>query len=169
MFRKYLQDKHLLKSKSKNGPLPHSPLSHVVEAYNRDNDNPPTLNKIAINWQDSLRSSVWNTETVNLLVVDFQEKVKTGSFPLVIFDDDTTNLDNLRMLCIDKLHRTQQACREHMKIEGFKDSQQREVTTRDLSYCNSQRQHLDRCNTHKHGVSGYHSFHHFVSNVFVDA
>ncbi|KAG1784530.1 uncharacterized protein HD556DRAFT_1451686 [Suillus plorans] len=83
-FRKYLRDKHLLKSKSKNGPLPQSPPSHVVEAYNRDNDNPPTLDKIAIDWQDSLRSSVWNTEAVDLLVVDFQEKVKTGSFPLML-------------------------------------------------------------------------------------
>ncbi|KAG1895980.1 uncharacterized protein F5891DRAFT_983830 [Suillus fuscotomentosus] len=151
-FRKYLRDKHLLKSKSKKGPLPQSFPSHVVEAYNHDNDNPPTLDKIAIDWQDSLRSSVWNAEAVDLLVVDFQEKVKTGSFPLVIFDDDTMNLDKLRVLCIDKLRSTQQACREHMKIEGFEDSQQREVATRDLSYRNSRRQHLDRYNTHKHGT-----------------
>ncbi|KAG2088937.1 uncharacterized protein F5147DRAFT_780815 [Suillus discolor] len=152
LFRKYLRDKHFLKLKSKNGPLPQSPPSHVVEAYNRDNDNPPTLDKIAIDWQDSLRSSVWNAEAVDLLVVDFQEKVKTGSFPLVIFDNDTMNLDNLCVLCINKLRRTQQACREHMKIEGFEDSQQREVATRDLSYRNSRRQHLDRCNTCKHGT-----------------
>ncbi|KAG2339088.1 hypothetical protein BDR05DRAFT_1003630 [Suillus weaverae] len=151
-FHKYLQEKHLLNYK--NGPLPQSPPSHVVEAYNHDNDNAPTLDKITIDWQDSLRSSVWNTEAIDLLVVDFQEKVKTGSFPLVIFDDDTMNLNNLHMLCINKLHRTQQAYREHIKIKGFTDSQQREVATRDLSTHNSRRQHLDWCNTRKHGMLG---------------
>jgi len=42
------------------------------------------------------------------MVVDFQQKIQTGSYPSVIFNDNTMNLDDLRVLCIDKLRRTQQ-------------------------------------------------------------
>jgi hypothetical protein len=88
------------------------------------------------------------------MVIDFQQRIQTGSYPSVTFDDDTMNLDNLRVLCIDKLRRTQQAYREHRKIEAFADVQDREDATREHSCRSIRRQHLDRLNTRKHGVSG---------------
>ncbi|KAG1858604.1 hypothetical protein C8R48DRAFT_674190 [Suillus tomentosus] len=149
-FRKYLRDKRLLNSK--NGPLPQSPPSQMVQAFNRDNESPPRLDNIAIDWNDSLRKSPWNTEVINLLVVDFQAKIKTGSYASILFDEDTMNLDDLRILCVDKLRRTHQAHRDHNKIEGFAHSQERENATRELASRSSRRQRLDRLNTRKHGT-----------------
>lgn len=89
-----------------------------------------------------------------MMVIDFQQKIQTGSYPSVTFDDDTMNLDNLRVLCIDKLRQTQQTYREHCKIEAFTDVQEREEATREHSCRSIRRQRLDRLNTRKHGVSG---------------
>ncbi|KAG1860039.1 hypothetical protein F4604DRAFT_1930349 [Suillus subluteus] len=130
-FRKYLQDKHLLISKT--GSLPQSPPLQVVQAFTDNNENPPSLDNIAIDWQDSLRSSLGNTEAINLMVVDFQQKIQTGSYPSVKFNDDTMNLDDLR-------------------IEAFADVQEREEATHEQSCCSIQRQRLDRLNTCKHGT-----------------
>lgn len=140
--------------KSKNCPLPQSPPPHIVRAFNEDNESPPSLDRIAIDWQDSLRSSSWNMEAINLIVIDFQEKVRTGSYASVIFDQDTMNLHELRGLCIDKLRRTHQAHREHSKIEDCSDMEDRQNAARQLSSRNARRQRLDRHNTRKHGVSG---------------
>ncbi|KAG2744787.1 hypothetical protein P692DRAFT_20670034, partial [Suillus brevipes Sb2] len=125
-FRKYLRDKRLLKFK--NGSLPQSPSSQMVQAFNRDNESPPHLDNIAIDWNDSL------------------------SYASVIFDEDTMNLDGLRELCIDKLRRTHQAHRDHSKIEGFSNSQERENATCEFASRSSRRQRLDRLNTRKHGT-----------------
>lgn len=140
----------------------------MVQAFNHDNENPPCLDNITIDWQESLRSSLWNIEAVNLLVVDFQEKIQTGCYPSVIFDEDTMNLDDLRVLCIDKLRRTQQAYRDRSKIAGLADLQQREEATREFSSRSTRRQRLDRLNTRKHGVSGLYYFPHFCLMVFAD-
>lgn len=126
----------------------------MIQAFNRDNESPPWLDNIAIDWNDSLRKSPWNTEVINLLVIDFQAKIKTGSYASIIFDKDMMNLDDLRILCINKLCRTHQAHHDHNKIEGFAHSQERENATCELASCSSRRQHLDRLNTRKHGVSG---------------
>ncbi|KAG1726978.1 uncharacterized protein EDB91DRAFT_1086593 [Suillus paluster] len=75
----YLWEKHLLRSKT--GPLPQSPLSQMVHTFIHYNESPPSLGNITIDWQDSLRSSLWNMEAINLMVVDFQEKIQTGSYP----------------------------------------------------------------------------------------
>ncbi|KAG2094399.1 uncharacterized protein F5147DRAFT_779002 [Suillus discolor] len=150
VFRTYLREKRLLKYKS--GPLPQSPPPQMVQAFNHDNENPPSLDNITIDWQDSLRSSLWNTEAVNLLVVDFQQKIQTGCYPLVIFDEDMMSLDDLRVLCIIKLRRTQQAYRDRNKIAGLADLQQREEATHELSSRSTRRQRLDRLNTRKHGT-----------------
>ncbi|KAG0692290.1 hypothetical protein DFH29DRAFT_1008929 [Suillus ampliporus] len=147
-FQIYLREKRLLQLKA--GPLPQSPLPQMVQAFNHDNENPPCLDNITIDWQDSLRSSLWNTEAVNLLVMDFQEKIQTGCYPSVIFDEDTMNLDDLHVLCIDKLCQTQQAYRDHSKIAGLADLQQREEATCELSSRSTRRQRLDRLNTCKH-------------------
>ncbi|KAG1736397.1 uncharacterized protein EDB91DRAFT_1250010 [Suillus paluster] len=149
-FRIYLREKHLLRSKT--GPLPQSPLSQMVHAFTHYNESSPSLGNITIDWQDSLRSSLWNTEVINLMVVDFQEKIQTGSYPSVIFNEDTMNLGDLRLLCIDKLRRTQQAYRQRSKIEEFRDIQEREEATRELSSHSTRRQCLDRLNTCKHGT-----------------
>ncbi|KAG2740865.1 hypothetical protein P692DRAFT_20851248 [Suillus brevipes Sb2] len=149
-FRIYLREKRLLQFKA--GPLPQSPPPQMVQAFNHDNENPPCLDNITIDWQESLRSSLWNIEAVNLLVVDFQEKIQTGCYPSVIFDEDTMNLDDLRVLCIDKLRRTQQAYRDRSKIAGLADLQQREEATREFSSRSTRRQRLDRLNTRKHGT-----------------
>ncbi|KAG2086482.1 hypothetical protein BD769DRAFT_1396842 [Suillus cothurnatus] len=69
------EDKHLLQSKT--GSLPQSPLSQAVQAFTNNNENPPSLDNIAIDWRDFLRSSLWNTEVINLMVVDFQQKIQT--------------------------------------------------------------------------------------------
>ncbi|KAG1846959.1 hypothetical protein C8R48DRAFT_779409 [Suillus tomentosus] len=126
------------------------PPSQMAQAFNRDNESPPRLDNIAIDWNDSLRKSPWNTEVINLLVVDFQAKIKTGSYASILFDKDMMNLDDLRILCVDKLRRTHQAHRDHNKIKGFAHSQERENATRELASRSSQRQCLDRLNTHKH-------------------
>lgn len=140
----------------------------MVQAFNRDNESPPRLDNIAIDWNDSLRSSPWNTEVINLLVVDFQANIKTGSYASVIFDEDTMNLDDLRVLCIDKLRRTHQAHRDHSKIEGFANSQERENATCEFASRSSRRQRLDRLNTRRHGVIGPHYIHYRVIHVFSD-
>ncbi|KAG2116188.1 hypothetical protein BD769DRAFT_1391078 [Suillus cothurnatus] len=123
-----------------------------VQAFTNNNENPPSLDNIAIDWQDSLRSSLWNMEAINLMVVDFQQKIQTGSYPSVIFNDDTMNLDDLHVLCIDKLCRTQQTYRERRKIEAFADVQEREEATHEQSCHSTRRQRLDRLNTRKHGM-----------------
>ncbi|KAG1763983.1 hypothetical protein EV702DRAFT_1051523 [Suillus placidus] len=137
----YLWDKHLLKFKS--GALLQSPPLQMVQAFNHDNENPPSLDNITIDWQDSLRSSLWNTEAVNLLVVDFQQRIQTGYYPSVVFDEDTMSLDDLRVLCIIKLRRTQQTYRDRSKIAALADLQQREEATHELSSRSTRRQHLD--------------------------
>jgi hypothetical protein len=73
------------------------------------------------------------------MVVDFQQKIQTGSYPSVIFNDDMMNLDDLCMLCIDKLRQTQQTYREHCKIEAFADVQEREEATHEQSCHSTQR------------------------------
>jgi hypothetical protein len=109
----------------------------MVQAFNRDNESPPRLDNIAIDWNDSLRRSPWNIEAINLLVVDFQANIKTGTYASVIFDGDTMNLDDLHELCIDKLRHTHQAHRDHSKIEGFANSQEREDATCEFASCSS--------------------------------
>ncbi|KAG2137102.1 uncharacterized protein EDB93DRAFT_1253719 [Suillus bovinus] len=100
-FHTYLQEKGLLKGK--NNLLPKSPPTETVQAFNKDNNGCPTLGNLSIDWSDSLKKSPWNTEAVNLLAVDFQMKVKTGIYSKVVFNDKTMNLDDLRLLCINKL------------------------------------------------------------------
>ncbi|KAG1862605.1 hypothetical protein F4604DRAFT_1683753 [Suillus subluteus] len=84
-FQKYLWDKCLLISKT--GSLPQSPPLQAVQAFTDNNENPPSLDNIAIDWQDSLRSSLWNTEAINLMVVDFQQKIQTERRKIEAFTD----------------------------------------------------------------------------------
>ncbi|KAG2065539.1 hypothetical protein BDR04DRAFT_1121805 [Suillus decipiens] len=75
--------------------LPQPPPPGTLHAFNDNNDCSPTLDDISIDWNDSLKKSLWNTEVINLLVIDFQAKVSNGIFEKVIFNPGTMSLDNL--------------------------------------------------------------------------
>ncbi|KAG1853457.1 hypothetical protein DFJ58DRAFT_841640 [Suillus subalutaceus] len=77
-FHSYLGEKRLLKGK--NGSLPQSPPIKTIQAFNHDHNCCPTLEDLSIDWSDSLKKSSWNTEVMNLLVIDFQAKIKNGTY-----------------------------------------------------------------------------------------
>ncbi|KAG1796869.1 hypothetical protein EV424DRAFT_1546852 [Suillus variegatus] len=149
-FRSYLQEKRVLKGK--NGSLPQSPPIKTIQAFNHNHDCCPTLDDLSIDWSDSLKKSSWNTEVINILVVDFQLKIKNGTYVQVLFHTEAMSLDNLRSLCIDKLRRTQFECRQRTQIGKYSNLEEMNSASRALSGRNEQRQHLDRCNTRKHGT-----------------
>ncbi|KAG2108562.1 hypothetical protein BD769DRAFT_1392725 [Suillus cothurnatus] len=149
-FRAYLREKGLLKGK--NNSLPQSPPEETVRAFNKDNDGCPTVGDLSVDWSDSLKKSPWNTEVVNLLAVDFQMKVKSGIYSKVVFNDETMNLDNLRLLCIDKLRRTQTMYRQRARLSTFSNLEDMDHASHEMSARNERRQRLDRSNTRKHGT-----------------
>ncbi|KAG2094042.1 uncharacterized protein F5147DRAFT_779138 [Suillus discolor] len=149
-FRSYLQEKRLLKGK--DGSLPQSPPIETIQAFNHNHDCCPTLQDLFIDWSDSLKKSLWNTEIINLIVVDFQAKIRNGSYVQVLFHAEATSLDNLHSLCIDKLRRTQYQCRQHAQISDYLNLDEMNHASRQLSACNERSQCLDRCNTRKHGT-----------------
>jgi hypothetical protein len=149
-FRSYLRDKRLLKGKDSS--LPQSPPIETIQAFNRDHDCCPTLENPFMDWSDSLKKSSWNTEVINLLVIDFQARIRNGTYAQVLFHAEATSLDNLHSLCINKLCRTQYECRQHAQISNYANLDNMNHASRQLLGRNEQRQRLDRCNTRKHGV-----------------
>ncbi|KAG2124764.1 hypothetical protein BD769DRAFT_1669258 [Suillus cothurnatus] len=69
----------------------------------------------------------------NLLAIDFQMKVKSGIYSKVVFNDETMNLDNLRLFTFSNLEDMDHASHE-------------------MSAQNERRQRLDWSNTRKHGT-----------------
>ncbi|KAG1868915.1 hypothetical protein C8R48DRAFT_671469 [Suillus tomentosus] len=154
-LRNYLRENGLLKGE--NCPLPRSPPLETLHDFNDNNDCSPTLGNISVDWNDSLKKSPWNTEVINILVIDFQAKVSNGTFvnllvidfevkvgngtyEKVIFDAKTMSLENLRTLCIKKLRRTQFQYRQHVQIGKIADVEDMNRASREL------------CNTQKHGT-----------------
>ncbi|KAF8837251.1 hypothetical protein BDN67DRAFT_983381 [Paxillus ammoniavirescens] len=113
-FHKYLEEKGVKKRRG-DSTLPKSAPPYSVREFNATNDHPPTLSDLMIDWSSSLMAPGWNTEVVQLLTVDFQQKLKNSTYPLVVFDEGKMNLLALRKLCIAKLRRM---CRE--KQDGAK-------------------------------------------------
>ncbi|KAG1874139.1 hypothetical protein C8R48DRAFT_669745 [Suillus tomentosus] len=149
-FRSYLQEKRLLKGK--DGSLPQSPPIETIQAFNHNHDCCPTLQNLFIDWSDSLKKSLWNTEIINLIVVDFQANIRNGTYAQVLFHAEATSLDNLRSLCVEKLRRTQYQCRQRAQISNYLNLDEMNHASCQLSACNERRQRLDRCNTRKHGT-----------------
>lgn len=138
--------------KGKNNSLPQSAPEETVRAFNKDNDGCPTVGDLSVDWSDSLKKSPWNTEVVNLLAVDFQMKVKSGIYSKVVFNDETMSLDNLRLLCIDKLRRTQTMYRLRARLSTYSNLEDMDHASHEMLARNERRQRLDRSNTRKHGV-----------------
>ncbi|KAG1734426.1 uncharacterized protein EDB91DRAFT_1250944 [Suillus paluster] len=149
-FHNYLQAKGLLKGK--NNSLPQCPPTETVQAFNNDNDCCPTVDNLSIDWSDSLKKSPWNTEVINLLAVDFRMKVENGMYAEVVLNEETMNLDNLRLLCIDKLRCTQTEYRQRARLSKFSNLEDRNRASHELSARSERRQCLDRSNTRKHGT-----------------
>ncbi|KAG2095104.1 uncharacterized protein F5147DRAFT_778799 [Suillus discolor] len=149
-FRSYLQEKKLLKGK--DGSLPQSPPIETIQAFNHNHDCCPTLQDLFIDWSDSLKKSSWNTEVINLVVIDFQAKIRNGTYAQVLFHAKATSLDNLCSLCIEKLRRTQYQCRQCAQISNYINLDEINHASHQLLTCNKRRQRLDRCNTRKHGT-----------------
>ncbi|KAG1766577.1 hypothetical protein EDD22DRAFT_950504 [Suillus occidentalis] len=110
------------------------------------------MGNLSVDWSDSLKKLPWNTEVVNLLAVDFQTKVKSGIYSQVVFNDETMNLDNLRLLCINKLCCTQTVYQQHTQLSTFSNLEDMDHASHEISARNERRQHLDRSNTQKHGT-----------------
>ncbi|KAG1888583.1 hypothetical protein F4604DRAFT_1915587 [Suillus subluteus] len=62
------------------------------------------------------------------------------------------NLDDLCLLCIDKLRHTQTEYRQHARLSKFSNLEDMNHASHELSARNERRQHLDRSNTRKHGT-----------------
>ncbi|KIJ11056.1 hypothetical protein PAXINDRAFT_16017 [Paxillus involutus ATCC 200175] len=139
-FRKYLEEKGVKKCR-KDSTLPKSAPPDSVREFNVTNDHPPTLSDLMIDWSSSLLAPGWNTEVVQLLTVDFQQRLKNGTYPFVVFDKGKMNLLELRKLCIEKL------CRTHReKQDGVK------LVTTDITARKERHHKLDRMTTRKHGT-----------------
>jgi hypothetical protein len=91
------------------------------------------MGDLSIDWSDSLKKSLWNTEVVNLLAVNFQMKVKSGIYSKVVFNDETMNLDNLRLLCINKLCRTQTMYRQRARLSTFSNLEDMDHASHEMS------------------------------------
>jgi hypothetical protein len=89
-----------------------------VKAFNQDGSSPPTVEKAAINWTSSLKTSPWNQEMVRLLAADFHVRIKMGRYPTVIYDADCMNIKALRHICMQKLSRTHDACRQQVGVDS---------------------------------------------------
>ncbi|KAF8833118.1 hypothetical protein BDN67DRAFT_1017930 [Paxillus ammoniavirescens] len=139
-FHKYLEEKGVKKRRG-DSTLPKSAPPYSVREFNATNDHPPTLSDLMIDWSSSLMAPGWNTEVVQLLTVDFQQKLKNSTYPLVVFDEGKMNLLALRKLCIAKLRRM---CRE--KQDGAK------LATTDITSQKERCHKLDRMTTCKHGT-----------------
>jgi hypothetical protein len=107
---------------------------------------------LSVDWSNSLKKSPWNTEVVNLLAIDFQMKVKSGIYSKVVFNDETMNLNNLCLLCIDKLHHTQTMYQQCARLSTFSNLEDMDHASHEMSAQNERRQRLDWSNTQKHGV-----------------
>jgi hypothetical protein len=67
---------------------------------------------------------------------------------------EVTSLNNLHSLCIDKLCQTQYECQQHVQISKYPNLEEMNTASQALLGRNERRQHLDRCNTQKHGLGG---------------
>ncbi|KAG6372577.1 hypothetical protein JVT61DRAFT_7690 [Boletus reticuloceps] len=124
-FRKYLTDKRVMTTASSKDQIPAQAPSAQVQAFNRDRSSPPVIENVAIDWNSPLNSSPWNKETVRMLAIDFQAKLKTGtSYPTVPYDDKLMNLDFLCRICLQKLSRTHQTFRQQAVIDSQPAEQQ---------------------------------------------
>ncbi|KAG6381508.1 hypothetical protein JVT61DRAFT_92 [Boletus reticuloceps] len=114
-LRKYLTEKGVMASPSSKGPIPVA-LPTQVQAFNRDRSSPPVIENVAMDWTSPLKTSPWNQETVRLLAMDFQAKIKMGTYTTVVYNDKSMSIDALCRICEQKLSRTHQAFRQQAMI-----------------------------------------------------
>jgi hypothetical protein len=86
-------------------PLPEPASQEDIKAYENDGDGGPTLPGIRLDWESSLKSSLWNDAAITLLVSDFHLEIKKDK--IVKYDGNTMNVHALKKLCAAKLVRTQ--------------------------------------------------------------
>ncbi|KIK76586.1 hypothetical protein PAXRUDRAFT_18090 [Paxillus rubicundulus Ve08.2h10] len=139
-FHKYLEEKGVKKHR-KDLMLPKSTPPDSVREFNATNNHPPTLSDLMINWSSSLLAPGWNTEVIQLLTVDFQQRLKNGTYPFVIFDEGKMNLLELCKLCIEKLHHTHREKQDRAKLD-----------TTDITARKERHHKLNRMTTRKHGT-----------------
>jgi len=117
-FRKYLTDKGVMTTQSSAGQTPMQAPCNQVEAFDQDGSSPPMIKNIAIDWSSPLKSSPWNQEAIRLLAVDFHMRIKTGTYPTVVYDAKSMSIDALRHLCMQKLSWTHEACQQQVEIDS---------------------------------------------------
>ncbi|KAF9222176.1 hypothetical protein BS17DRAFT_768135 [Gyrodon lividus] len=139
-FHKYLEEKGVKKHRG-DSMLPKSAPPDSVRKFNATNNHLPTLSDLMINWSSSLIAPGRNTEVIQLLTIDFQQKLKNGTYPLVMFNEGKMNLLMPHKLCIEKLCWT---CRE--KQNRVK------LATTDIAAWKERRHKLNRMTTCKHGT-----------------
>ncbi|KIK82126.1 hypothetical protein PAXRUDRAFT_14891 [Paxillus rubicundulus Ve08.2h10] len=139
-FHKYLEEKGV-KKRRKDLMLPKSAPPDSVREFNATNNHPLTLSDLMIDWSSSLLAPGWNTKVVQLLTVDFQQRLKNGTYPFVVFDEGKMNLLELHKLCIEKL-----CCMPCEKQDGAK------LDTTDITAHKERCHKLNRMTTRKHGT-----------------
>ena len=103
-------EKGVMITQSSKQQIPAQASSAQVAAFIRDRSFPPAIDNVAIDWKSSLKLSPWNQETIRLLAIDFQTKIKAGTYPTIIYDDKTMHANALSSICTQKLSWTLQAC-----------------------------------------------------------
>ena len=138
-------------TRSSKGPVPVQAPPNQVEAFNQDGSSPPTIENIAIDWTTSLKSSPWNQETVRLLAADFHAKIKIGTYPTVVYDANRMSVDVLGRLCIQKLSRTHDACRQQAEVDSQPIERRQEAISK-LSAIRTTQLKNDRSTARRLGV-----------------
>lgn len=144
-------EKGVMITRSSKQQIPAQASSAQVAAFIRDRGFPPAIDNVAIDWKSSLKSSPWNQETIRLLVIDFQTKIKAGTYPTIVYDDKTMHANALSSICTQKLSRTLQACRQKAAIEASSNEQREDAISKQNAARAAQLKN-DRSTARKHGV-----------------
>jgi hypothetical protein len=152
LMRTYLIKNELLIASrpSHQQPLPEPASQEDIKAYENDGDGGPTLPGIRLDWESSLKSSLWNDAAITLLASDFHSEIKKDK--IVKYDDNTMNVHALKKLCAAKLVRTRRAICMDGKLKNL-DVGTREITQSSLQDDMMHAQTVSRRRTRKQAVS----------------
>ena len=150
-------------TQSSKQQIPAQAPSVQVAAFIQDGSSPPIIDNVAIDWQSSLKLSPWNQEIIRLLAVDFQTKIKAGTYPTIIYDNKTMHVNALSSICLQKLSQTLQACQQKAVIEACPNEQREDAILKQNAIRALQLKN-DRSTARKHGVCDKFSYGYLLSH-----
>jgi hypothetical protein len=130
--------------------LPPSASYEDIRAFEIDGNGGPTLPGIRLDWENPLKSSVWNNAAITLLANDFRSEIKKEK--TVEYDHEAMNLGALKKLCAEKLSRTQRAVRKESALQLL-DQKTRATTESGLQEIAFRTQKANRQSTRRLSVS----------------